>query len=76
MDCLRLYLLARNLGVQTVFDHTCFAHFNQFMGLAIIRKENRWLWNCFWFSMIWTIWLAHNKVVFHNKELNVEKITD
>src|ERR1044072_3645917 len=35
-----------------------------------------WIWNCFPYSMVWSIWLSRNDVVFGNKVFKPEEDMD
>lgn len=63
------------LGVQTALPEDGTAHFLQHSGYHLCKKS-REVWFLIWFTIVWSIWLHRNGILFRGEELDLENLVD
>lgn len=59
-----------------MFHHDCSAHFVQFFGLVSGGRRVKQRYQVIWFSMIWSIWLARNRLIFDAVATEIAEVVD
>ncbi|GKU90659.1 hypothetical protein SLEP1_g4626 [Rubroshorea leprosula] len=62
-------------GSKQVLDKDCGRMFEQHPFIFNI-KEVRGGWECIWFSVVWSIWLARNEKLFRGKEVEAGRLLE
>ncbi|GKV52096.1 hypothetical protein SLEP1_g58693 [Rubroshorea leprosula] len=62
-------------GIRTVQDKDCKKVFEQHPNVAKMTTEKIG-WECIWFTVTWTIWLARNEKIFKQKEVDRRKLLE
>ncbi|GKV32072.1 hypothetical protein SLEP1_g40703 [Rubroshorea leprosula] len=62
-------------GIRTVQDKDCKKVFEQHPNAAKMTTEKIG-WECIWFMVTWAIWLARNKKIFKQKEVDRRKLLE
>nr|KYP53060.1 hypothetical protein KK1_025062 [Cajanus cajan] len=57
-------------GFTSVLLNSFIAHFDQFLGLPLCPSKMRYRWAVIWLTVIWSIWLARNALIFSDKVLS------
>ncbi|GKV47437.1 hypothetical protein SLEP1_g54341 [Rubroshorea leprosula] len=62
-------------GVKIVLQKECWPTFQHLRAWTkkTYKKEG---WDCIWNAMLWTVWMARNKKIFDNAEVNLIKLFD
>ncbi|GKV05586.1 hypothetical protein SLEP1_g17582 [Rubroshorea leprosula] len=62
-------------GVKIVLQKECWPTF-QHLGAWTKKTYKKEGWDCIWNAMLWTVWMARNKKIFDNAEVNLIKLFD
>ncbi|GLT97294.1 hypothetical protein SLE2022_148670 [Rubroshorea leprosula] len=62
-------------GVKTALDRDCGKVLEQHPNLIKTKGEKKG-WECIWFSIVWSIWLARNEKVFRGKDADRDRIVE
>ncbi|GKV44689.1 hypothetical protein SLEP1_g51849 [Rubroshorea leprosula] len=62
-------------GIRTVQDKDCKKVFEQHPNVAKMTTKKIG-WECIWFTVTWTIWLARNEKIFKQKEVDRRKLLE
>lgn len=67
--------LYRWWNLSTINAGECCMHYLQHLGL-ISGKKKSMIWKTCWFSIIWSIWLFRNSIIFDNKQVDIPLVLD
>ncbi|GKV37508.1 hypothetical protein SLEP1_g45534 [Rubroshorea leprosula] len=57
-------------GISIVLQKECWPTFQQ-LGAWTKKPHKKEGWDCIWNAMLWTVWMARNKKIFDNAEVNL-----
>nr|KYP63510.1 hypothetical protein KK1_018087 [Cajanus cajan] len=63
-------------GFTFVLSNSFVAHFDQFLGLPLCPSKIRYRWVVIWLTVIWSIWLARNALIFSDKVLSTLNVLE